>query len=99
MRIEHTVVFRLTHSPGSKAENSFFDAARARLASIPGVEGFAIRRQVSPKSDFGWQFSMQFADQSAYQGYNDHPAHRDFVATRWDSEVAEVQQYDFTAIG
>lgn len=99
MRIEHTVVFRLEHPSGSDAENGFLDTAQARLASIPGVEGFAIRRQVSPKSDLDWQFSMQFADQSAYQGYNEHPAHREFVVTRWDSKVAEFQEYDFTAIG
>ena len=50
----------------------------------------------SPKSALTHQFSMRFADQAAYDAYNGHPAHVDFVATRWAHEVAEFQEYDFT---
>ena len=94
--IQHTVVFRLAHPAGSEAEQAFLAAARDVLTSIPGVTEFRISDQVSPKSDLRLQFSMVFADDEVYQAYNGHPAHVDFVATRWGSEVAEFQEYDFT---
>lgn len=95
--IQHTVVFRLTHRGGSAAEREFLDSARETLAAIPGVADFTINRQVSPKSDLIWQFSMVFADEMTYAGYNDHPAHVAFVATRWAREVEAFQEYDFVA--
>ena len=96
MPVLHTVVFRLHHAAGSAAEAEFLAAARATLPAIPGVEEFVVRQQVSPKSALTHQFSMRFADQAAYDAYNGHPAHVDFVATRWAHEVAEFQEYDFT---
>ena len=96
MKIRHTVVFRLIHPAGSPAEAEFLDTARATLTAIPGVTDFAIARQVSPKSDLGWQFSMDFADQAAYDAYNTHPDHVGFVERRWQTEVAAFQEYDFT---
>jgi hypothetical protein len=97
MSIQHTVVFRLVHEPGSAAETGFLENGRAVLTSIPGVTDFAVNRQVSPKSDLTWQFSMVFADQAAYDAYNAHPAHVAFVETRWTTEVAAFQEYDFVA--
>lgn len=96
MSIQHTVVFRLLHEPGSKAEVEFLDAAARILAAIPGVTDFVVNRQVSSKSDLAWQFSMVFADQAAYDAYNTHPEHVEFVATRWQAEVASFQEYDFS---
>jgi hypothetical protein len=96
-RIQHTVVFRLVHPPGSAAEGDFLDTARRTLPAVPGVEDFAISRQVSAKSDLAWQFSMVFADAAAYAAYDAHPAHTGFVATRWVPEVAAFQEYDFVA--
>jgi len=98
MSIEHTVVFRLDHPAGSAAESDFLTAARSALTGIPGVEDFTINRQVSPKSDLAWQFSMRFADQATYDAYNVHPAHVEFVATRWQTEVVAFQEYDFTTV-
>lgn len=95
MPIEHTVVFRLVHEPGSAAEQEFFATARETLTGIPGVADFAISRQVSPKSAFTHRFGMVFADQAAYDAYNAHPAHVGFVEGRWVPEVAEFQEYDF----
>ncbi|GAA0928142.1 Dabb family protein [Virgisporangium aurantiacum] len=97
MSIQHTVVFRLVHEPGSTAEIEFLASGRATLISIPGVTAFAVNRQVSPKSDLTWQFSMVFADQAAYDAYNAHPAHVEFVETRWKTEVDAFQEYDFVA--
>jgi hypothetical protein len=98
MSIQHTVVFRLVHEAGSDAERDFLDTADATLTAVPGVTQFTINRQVSPKSDLTWQFFMVFADQDTYEGYNNHPAHVGFVATRWEPEVAAFQEYDFVTL-
>ena len=95
MPIQHTVVFRLVHAAGSAAEREFLDRGRDTLVAIPGVHDFVVNAQVSPKSDLHWQFSMTFADQAAYDGYNRHPAHVAFVEQRWQTEVAAFQEYDF----
>jgi hypothetical protein len=95
--IQHTVVFRLIHPPGSAAETDFLDTAQRTLTAIAGVTEFVISRQVSRESDLVWQFSMIFADQAAYSAYNAHPAHVDFVGTRWKVEVEAFQEYDFIA--
>lgn len=98
MSIQHTVVFRLIHEAGSEAERDFLETARTTLTGIPGVTEFTINRQVSPKSDLDWQFSMMFGDQDVYEGYNNHPAHLGFVAARWEPEVVAFQEYDFVTI-
>ncbi|HEY6663993.1 MAG TPA: Dabb family protein [Propionibacteriaceae bacterium] len=92
--IQHTVVFTLRHPSGSSAEADFLAAALA-LATIPGVERFEQLRQVSPKSDFAFSFSMYFAGEDAYQAYNDHPTHVAFVRDCWDAEVSDFQEFDF----
>lgn len=97
MAVQHTVVFHLVHPPGSPAETSFLDTARTTLTTIPGVTEFVINRQISPKSDLAWQFSMVFTDQSAYDAYNAHPAHVDFVQQHWQVEVDGFQEYDFVS--
>ena len=95
--IHHTVAFRLSHPSGSPDEAAFLDAARA-LATIPGVEDFRQFRQVSPKSDFTFFFSMRFADADAYSSYNEHPVHVAFVRNRWDSEVSDFQELDLVSL-
>jgi hypothetical protein len=95
MSIQHTVVFRLIHPAGSPGEADFLASARSTLTEIPGVEDFTVSRQVSQKSELAWQFSMRFADQATYDAYNSHAAHVEFVATRWQTEVAAFQEYDF----
>lgn len=97
MSIQHTLVSRLVYEPGSTAEIEFLVSGRTTLTSIPGVTAFAVNRQVSLKSDLTWQFSMVFADQAAYDAYNVHPAHVEFVETRWKTEVDAFQEYDFVA--
>lgn len=95
MPIQHTVVFRLIHPEGSVEEREFLATGHAVLTSIPGVEDFVIRRQVSDKSALTHQFSMSFVDEEAYAAYDAHPAHAAFVTERWLAEVAEFQEYDF----
>ena len=93
--IIHTVVFSLRHPEASAAEAGFLSDGRAALTSIPGVQDFSVRRQVSPKSDFDFQFTMTFSDAAAYAAYNAHPTHVEFVQSRWIPEVADFQELDF----
>jgi quinol monooxygenase YgiN len=92
--IRHTVVFRLKHAPGSAQEAAFLAEAR-KLAVIPGVERFEALRQVSPKNDYTFGFSMEFVDQAAYTVYNDHPDHVAFVQNRWLPEVEKFMEIDY----
>ena len=92
--IRHTVVFRLKHPEGSDEEKAFLLAADV-LKQIPGVENFEKLRQVSPKNDYDYAFSMEFTDQTAYDRYNEHPEHTRFVKERWASEVESFLEIDY----
>ncbi|WP_449395729.1 Dabb family protein [Devosia riboflavina] len=95
--IRHTVVFNLKHDANSEAEGAFLRDALV-LEAIPGVEKFERLRQISPKADYAFGFSMEFADQAAYDGYNVHPDHVAFVRDRWVPEVAAFQEIDYVAL-
>ena len=95
--IRHTVVFTLKHAAGSAAEGVFLNDARV-LGNIPGVERFEQLRQVSPKNDYAFGFSMEFADQAAYSGYNEHPDHVAFVRDRWVPEVERFLEIDYVPV-
>lgn len=95
--IRHTVAFRLRHPRGSAQEKAFLDAALV-LADIPRVERFEQFRQVSANNDFTLGFSMEFADEAAYDGYNEHPAHIAFVEERWVPEVEDFLEIDVTPL-
>jgi hypothetical protein len=95
--IRHTVVFRLKHPAGSPAESDFLAAAMV-LNQIPGVEKFEQLRQVSPKNEFQFGFSMEFADQAAYNGYNSHPDHVAFVRDHWVTEVETFLEIDYVPL-
>lgn len=97
--IQHTVAFTLIHPAGSDAETDFLTTGRRALTGIPGVEEFQINRQVSPKSEHAFQFSMRFADKAAYAAYNAHPDHTAFVEGRWVPEVASFQELDLVPYG
>src|SRR3954464_7355396 len=92
-RVRHSVVFRLRHDEGSEAEADFL-RANAALASIPGVEAFELMREVSPKNDYRFALTMEFADRDAYESYDEHPEHAAFVADRWDAEVEAFLEVD-----
>lgn len=93
-RIRHSVVFTLRHRPGSPEETDFL-AAADRLATLPGMEAFELLREVSPKNDFRFGITMEFADDAAYAAYNAHPDHVRFVEGRWVPEVADFLEVDF----
>lgn len=95
--IRHTVVFALKHDRGS-AEEAKFLADALVLTEIPGVANFERLRQVSPKNDFDFGFSMEFADQATYDAYNTHPKHVAFVEERWKVEVALFLEIDYVGL-
>jgi hypothetical protein len=95
-RIRHTVAFTLIHAEVSAGERDFLDAAE-RLASIPGVEAFELLAEVSPKNGYRFGISMEFADRTAYDRYNEHPDHVRFVQERWLPEVSEFLELDYAA--
>jgi heme-degrading monooxygenase HmoA len=74
-----------------------FLAAAERLADIPGIERFELLREVSPKNDFRFGISMEFADDAAYAAYNARPDHVRFVEERWIPEVADFLEIDYQA--
>ena len=92
----HRVV-RLRHPAGSAAERDFLEAA-AGLGEIPGVEAFDVLAEVSPKNEFRFGISMEFADSAAYDGVQPHPAHVRFVEERWLKEVEDFLEIDYAAI-
>lgn len=97
-RIRHMVIFCLRHERGSGEEEKFLADGQSILTSIPQVEQFEVLRQVSAKNDYDFGFSMEFADQAAYEAYNAHPAHVGFVRDRWETEVTRFLEIDFQAL-
>jgi len=95
--IRHTVAFRLKHREGSEPERAFLETATAVLPAIPGVDAFELLDEVSPKNDFRFGISMEFADQAAYDAYNAHPDHVRFVQERWETEVEDFLEIDYRA--
>jgi len=93
--IRHTVAFTLKHEPGSPAARKFLRDGQRILTAIPGVQSFECLRQVSRKNAFQYGFSMEFKDQSAYEAYNQHPDHVQFVRQRWMPEVKEFLEIDY----
>jgi hypothetical protein len=93
-RIRHTVVFKLKHPKGSAEEQDFFKALM-KLADIPGVEKFECMKQISKKNSYDYGLSMEFADQKAYNNYNNNQQHVTFVQYRWLKEVESFMEIDF----
>lgn len=93
-RIRHTVVFTLKHEKDSPEEADFINDIK-NLAAIPGVEKFEFMKQISKKNNYDYGLSMEFADQKAYDAYNQHPDHVAFVQNRWLKEVKEFMEIDF----
>ncbi len=92
--IIHTVAFKTKHPQNSPEEKSFLDAGVA-LGNLPMVQNFQSYRQVSLKNDFEYGFSMEFASQSEYDAYNNHPEHVHFVETRWKPEIESFMELDY----
>jgi hypothetical protein len=95
--IRHTVVFTLKHPQGSAEEKKFLEDALV-LTRIPTVQNFERLKQVSKKNDYKFGFSMEFADQAAYDTYDSHPDHIAFVRDRWKKEVTDFLEIDYVRL-
>jgi hypothetical protein len=95
--IRHTVVFTLRHAQGSAEEKKFLEDALV-LAGIPTVQKFERLKQVSRKNPYKFGFSMEFADQAAYDAYDTHPVHVAFVRDRWKAEVTDFLEIDYVQL-
>ena len=93
--IRHTVIFTLKHAHGSLQEKGFLRDAKVALEKIPGVEKFEQLKQVSPKNDYRFGFSMEFKDKASYTAYDRHPSHVSFVQDRWNREVEKFLEIDY----
>jgi hypothetical protein len=96
--IIHTVIFNLPYEPGSVEAKDFLQEGFQKLTSIPVVNEFEVRRQVSAKNEYQYGFSMKFKNQADYQTYNDHPVHVDFVENRWKKEVTDFLEIDYKVL-
>ncbi|MDD9267988.1 Dabb family protein [Paenibacillus sp. GCM10023248] len=96
MAIKHMVVFNLHAGKDTPEAEAFLRESAEELAAIPGVEQFEVFRQVSAKTNYDYGFSMFFANQAAYDAYNVHPVHTQYVAERWVKEVSRFQEIDLT---
>lgn len=92
--IKHSVIFKLKNTIDPTQQGSFFSAA-GQLSAIPGVLNFEIHLQVSPKNNYEYGISMEFASQSDYDQYNNHPAHQAFIEKYWLTCVAEFLEIDY----
>jgi len=92
--ITHSVAFKLNHQANSPEEKLFLQKAK-ELSSLPTVKDFQILKQVSPKNHFSFALSMNFASQEAYNAYNNHPQHVDFVENIWLVEVEDFLELDY----
>ncbi|MGF7049495.1 quinol monooxygenase YgiN [Paenibacillus sp. DS2015] len=93
--IKHMVTFNLHVGKDTPEAEAFLTESATELSVIPGVQQFKVFRQVSAKNEYDYGFSMVFANQAAYDAYNDHPVHQNYVATRWLTEVSHFQEIDF----
>ncbi|AOZ92537.1 Dabb family protein [Paenibacillus crassostreae] len=93
--IKHMVIFNLHSGKDTPEAEAFLKDSATELAAIPGVQQFEIFHQVSIKNEYDYGFSMIFANQIAYDTYNNHPVHQNYVATRWLKEVSQFQEIDF----
>ncbi|WP_274648484.1 Dabb family protein [Paenibacillus humicola] len=93
--IQHSVIFSLKHEQGSAEEREFLEEGRRTLTAIPVVKNFRVFRQVSPKNEYHFGFSMEFANQAEYEAYNAHPNHVKFVEERWKTEVTKFLEIDY----
>ena len=92
--IRHTVVFTLKHPANSNEERDFLQSG-LHLAEIDTVQNFECLRQISPKNEFSFGFSMEFDSQEHYEFYNEHPDHQAFVQDRWIPEVTNFMEIDY----
>ena len=97
-RIIHSVIFNLPYPEDANETKKFLSDGYEILSTIPGVENFQVRYEISPKNDYQYGFYMEFENQEAYDNYNNHPNHTDFVEERWKKEVTKFLEIDYKIV-
>lgn len=98
MKITHSVFFTLQHRLESTEARHFIDYSVKVLSTIPSVENFQALRQTSLKNPYHYGFSMQFANQEAYDTYNAHPVHISYVEQIWKLQVVDFMEIDYVQL-
>ncbi|OWA34739.1 stress responsive protein [Saccharibacillus sp. O16] len=93
----HMVTFTLHAGKDNEAADAFLQKSQELLRDIPGVQDFKVLRQVSAKNDHDYGFSMNFVNREAFEAYNVHPVHAQYVAEIWESQVSSFQETDLIA--
>lgn len=96
--IHHSVFFKFKVGSSEVEREEFFKAGNL-LSVIPGVQHFEIVREISPKNDFEFGFSMVFGNATAYENYNAHSDHTFFVQNYWLKMVEKFLEIDYEPIG
>lgn len=91
--IHHSAYFVFNDSLSSDDTELFFTEIK-KLAAIPGVIGFKVVNEISPKNSYNYGVTMEFENQEAYQAYNSHPMHVDFVQNYWLKMVKDFMEID-----
>ncbi len=97
-RIIHSVIFNLPYAEEANETKKFLSDGYEILSTIPGVENFQVRYEISPKNDYQYGFYMEFENQEAYDNYNNHPNHTGFVEERWKKEVTDFLEIDYKIV-
>lgn len=91
--VKHGVIFRFNNS-ADQAEKEIFLQAADDLKKIPGVRNLEVLRQVSKKNNFEYGIFMEFSTETAYQSYNEHPLHQQFITKYWIPNIQEFLEID-----
>jgi len=92
--IHHSAYFIFNDSISNEDTALFFTEIK-KLAAIPGVIGFKVVNEISPKNKYNFGVTMQFKNQQDYDAYNSHPTHVDFVQNYWLKMVADFMEIDY----
>ncbi|HET6152102.1 MAG TPA: Dabb family protein [Marmoricola sp.] len=77
--IDHVIVFKAENLPADQERELFTQLAR--LEQVPGVQGFALGKNVGDRSrGFDICLRATFADRAALDAYEAHPLHLEVVA-------------------
>ncbi|MEX3618951.1 Dabb family protein [Paenibacillus glucanolyticus] len=97
-RMIHSVIFSLKHEKGSAEELRFLEDGRSALSTIEVVQEFKVFKQISHKNTYDFGFSMVFDSEADYEAYHVHPQHVAFVEDRWEKEVVQFLEIDYSVV-
>ena len=97
-KITHSVFFKLNFSSGSQKEKDFLNTSYEILSKIPRVNEFNVLKEISPKNNFDFGFTMIFNTEKDYESYNNHIDHTNYVTEIWIPHVSDFQEIDFVEL-